>query len=460
MVEKLLSFLTFEDMKALSAVSIGCLHAVRKTKEFSERAKLIVCKEVVMSGVLKECDYQWKHLSLDLTIPVDVVGLIDDILETSVSLSLRLPDPTKATDKDVVHYLNEIFKHTKNLQTLRLDASLMSKILHDVFSDVNVQTLLTKLQCLDIQSCANKPSSVYYIDGSENEEDIPFQRNFLQLSMVPLNLKRFVFGKIVPISGSESAHVKFIPNIVEATKDTLEELELHLNVWKYDEMKVIRCPKLKSLTLSANGQEKDAKIVQTFLKNQPPLEELVIEMKEEFPIGLLLVMQGMLVKMKKLHLKAKQFSETSQPVDWRFLETMNELKDFHIRKPTSWNNSGVDVYGHGEDILASLPVTCEKISLQGFDPFWKDAQFPQTGNIGALLERFENLRELNLLRSGGAVTDDGLQSIIANCHKLTSLTFSHCSEVTDFGISGIRSEEAEDQTPGLSLNNLKGKKTY
>ncbi|ODN02820.1 F-box/LRR-repeat protein 3 [Orchesella cincta] len=461
--DKLVSLLNFEDMKALSAVSIDCLSAVRGTKEFSDTAKLVIEKNIILSGLLKESTYLWKHVSLDLTLPIEVVGLIEDILETAQTLSLKLPSPKD--DKEVAQFVGEIFSKTKSLQSLAIDVSIMNRILHDVLSDVAVQSQLGKLDCLIIQGFEVPFNSTCYIDASEDEGETPFQRNFFQLSLLPLNLKKFVFGKICPVSGysgSESDHAKFIPKIVEATKETLEELALHLKVWTFDEMKGIRCPKLKRLTLSANDG-KEAKTVETFLKNQPPLEELFLEMNSGIPVSILQTLQGMLSRLKKLHLKTKQFTGTTGPVDWKFLESMEELRDFSIRKPYATDNRNrLQTYGYGDEILSKLPPRTEKISLIGFDPFWRDDALhpaPEHGNnIGVMLERFENLKELNLLRSYGSVTNEGLQSIIQMCPKLVSLAFSHCYDLTGWGLTGtIKDVEGiVVQDTGISLKNLQG----
>ncbi|CAL8096769.1 unnamed protein product [Orchesella dallaii] len=463
--DKLVSFLNLEDMKALSAVSVACLTAVRKTKEFADLAKLVVAKDVIESGLLKESTYLWKHVSLDLTLPIEVVGLIEDILEPALSLSLTLHSPKD--DKEVAQFLCEVFAKTKNLQSLTIDVYIMNKILHDVFSDVAVQSLLCKIDSLIIQGFEIHMNSTCYIDGSEDDAETPFQRNFFQLSLLPLNLKKFVFGKVCAVSSligtdAEGDYAKFVPKIVEATKGTLEELTLHFKVWSFEEMQGIRCPKLKRLTISANGGDKDKKIVETFLKNQPPLEELSLEISDGFPVSILRALQGRLSKVKKFHLKTKFFVGFTGAVDWTFLESMGELKDFYIRKPYSNDGrSRLDTYGYGEDILSKLPPSTEKISLIGFDSFWRDdfANQPEPmNNIGKLMERCVKLKELNLLRSGGSLNNEGLQSIIQTFPKLTSFEFSHCYLLSGFGLTGINkdSEGVIIEDTGFSLKTLKG----
>jgi len=247
------------------------------------------------------------------------------------------------------------------------------------------------------------------------------------------------------------------------SKDRLEELKVNFYICSLEELGEVRCPNLKRLTISTSGfrSTKFVRIVDAFLKNQPPLEELDLSLIYHFPHSILQTLEknDKLGRMKKLHLKTRFWVGQCGEPDWKFLEKMPELKDFRIRK-TSWNRIGLtptmtplqdhveDAFDNGYRLLKHLPSSVEKISLQGFQYFWE--MCPKT-TLGKLLPRFQNLKELNLLRSREALMDGSLQYIISHCTSLTLLSFSDCPDLTDFGITGNR----DGQQIGRSLNELK-----
>jgi hypothetical protein len=70
----------------------------------------------------------------------------------------------------------------------QMESTFFEGVLHDVFADLSVQARLVNLRMLEITSgYTSKPGATCYIYGEE-DEDAPFPRNFLQLSLIPMKL--------------------------------------------------------------------------------------------------------------------------------------------------------------------------------------------------------------------------------------------------------------------------------
>jgi hypothetical protein len=459
-------------MKALSEASVSFCRAIRQTTRFGEKASLIVSKETVSLSVdhlLVETNYPWKRASVDVSLPIEVLEIIPHILQSLQSIDL-IVGQTKPETEHVVKFLQTVLSSevTPKLSRLVIMLDLFDNVLHDVFASPQVQSCLASVKHLVLAESSSSGNKTYYItrdlddddwDDRDEEEQGPFPRNFLQLALVPnMALETFNLSKVDTCGSDDIAHVKFIPRIVGNNRDTLTVLSLHLSVWHLDEMKGIRLGCLKSLTLTAF--EKDQEIVGAFITNQPLLEELDISIKNDFHRNLFAVVQGRSARLKKLHIKTKCFDGFPGDVDWSFLGQLKDLKDFKIRRPFCLT-ADFDSYGTGTTFLLAFGAEnkLKRLSLEGISEtgFWRrqgTREEPETEYKIELLSKFTRLEELSLVRCDESVNDDLIQWIFKEMRSLTKLEISHCSELTDAGLTGKGLDGNDDS--GVSLKNLKG----
>jgi hypothetical protein len=464
-------------MKALSEASVSFCRAIRQTTRFGEKASLIVSKETVSLSVdhlLVETNYPWKKASVDVSLPIEVLEIIPHILQSLHSIDLVVGQ-TKLETEHVVKFLQTVLSSevTPKLSRLVIMLDLFDNVLHDVFASPQVQSCLASVKHLVLAESSRSGKKTYYItsrafrgdddddddDWDEEEQERPFLRNFLQLALVPnMALETFNLSKVDTLGSDDIAHVKFIPRIVGNNRDTLTVLSLHLSVWHLEEMKGIRLACLKSLTLTAF--DKDQEIVGAFITNQSLLEQLDISIKNDFHQNLFAVVQGRSTRLKKLHIKAKYFNGFPGDVDWRFLGQLKDLKDFKIRRPICLT-ADIDSYGTGTTFLLAFGAEnkLKRLSLEGISEtgFWRrqgTREEPEIEYKIELLSKFTRLEELSLVRCGESVNDDLIQWIFKEMRSLTKLEISHCSKLTDAGLTGKGLDGNDDS--GVSLKNLKG----
>jgi hypothetical protein len=458
-------------MKALSEASVSFCRAVRQTLRFGEKASLIVSKETVSLSVdhgLVQTNYPWKRASVDVSLPIEVVEIIPHILQSLQSIDL-IVGQTKPETEHVVKFLQTVLSSevTPKLSRLVIMLDVFEHVLHDVFASPQVQSCLASVKHLVLAESSGSGNKTYYItrdlddDDWDEEEQGPFPRNFVQLGLVPnMALETFNLSKVDTCGNDEIAHVKFIPRIVGNNRDTLTVLSLNLSVWHLDEMKGIRLGCLNSLTLTAF--EEDQEIVGAFITNQPLLEELDISIKNDFHRNLFAVVQGRSTRLKKLHIKTKCFDGFPGDVDWSFLGLLKGLTDFKLRRPFC-RTADFDSYGTGTTFLLAFGAEnkLKRLSLEGISEtgFWRrqgTTEEPEIEYKIELLRKFTRLEELSLVRCDDSVTDDLIQWMFKEMRSLTKLEMSHCSELTDAGLTGKGLNGNDDS--GVSLKNLKGTK--
>lgn len=456
MVDKILSHITFEDMKSFAAATLSCLQNVRRNKAFISNAKLIVGPDTpldMLSGIFGE----WRYLSVDLSVNTEVLEHISHILPSVISVCLKGQPGNNLPQPNAIEHLSQMFKRTPNLKTLKLDG-LAIPIIQASSADEEVQTGFSKISDLAIVSFMDKPAAKFGLGDLEDPYvDI---ENLLHLSKIPMKLSSFAFGKFRFDGKSITDHVQFIPRIVNASKDTLQELELHLAVWKLGTMRNIRCPKLKRLVATVYNDYGDSDIFREFLRMQPPLTELEVSMSKDYAEHILPIIAEMKTTLKKLHLTVKSLTGSTSPMEWEwdFLSSMTELRDFRIKRPFTYHSGRMSWEGYGDFFLSKLPPGVRKVGITlkpGFDTF--DFGSRKEEDVRLMLSRLTNLTEINLMGTTGAVTDTSIQTIIKTFPKLKSLAFSNCS-VSNVGLQGFR-EQADStmETFGESITSLKGK---
>lgn len=227
MSKTLSSFLSLADLKSLSEAAKGFLKFARDSKDFADRVVFPICKETVsLDKFLAETEYPWKTVEVDCSLPdlKNLLALITDILEGVEDLRVQHRRLDKMADDVVPYFLTGLIHRTPNLKSLRIDSIFLEQVLHDVLSDTLVQERLQGLKEFEITN-GRKNDGTHYLSSEEGEEvDVPFPRNFYQLSLLPLKLETLRLGKICTLQEEESGHVEFIPNLLEANKGTLTEL--------------------------------------------------------------------------------------------------------------------------------------------------------------------------------------------------------------------------------------------
>ncbi|OXA43557.1 hypothetical protein Fcan01_21365 [Folsomia candida] len=481
--ENICKHLSLADMKVVCLSTKGMYDMVRNSQAFAEKATLLICKETVLLDkfLVETCEYPWKGLDIDVTIPPTVVDLIMDVLPFVTRLYLRLARTDKVEGKDLTRFVTTLLANTKALKFLQLESVFLEQVLHDILSDASVQETLLKLKTLEICTGNKKNDATYYLDYDEGE-DQPFPRNFYQLSCIAFKLTSLSLGKMCTVNGTETDHVKFIPAIIGSTSETLLELSVHMcEVWKLESMQVIHCPKLKRLSVTAYGVDGEA--VAAFISHQPHLEHLWISMKETFSLKLLTVVQGRGTKLKSLHFTIKTFPHrpisylvgaagaagdqpaAAPPIQWDFLSnSITSLKDFSICRPYSENEvdelgiSRHRIEGTGVSFLKALPPSISKLGLRGLGDFWFDVQEDRVLDNDedkiAILSRFTNLTELSWTRCGDSSLNDHLvHFILGHCTQLRKLELSYAFALTNAAITG---EDENGVVVGVSLKNLNG----
>jgi len=476
-------------MKAISEVNRSFFEMVRGSSRFNDSAVLIINSNTVKTdNLLVKTEYNWRGAKIDVTLPIDVLEIINHILENVefVSLYPMREIALNMPEEELIKFLLGVLSATPNLQYLQLDLNFMDKILHDVFSSPAVQANLKNLAVLDIlewrfekggfkvpwrsSACGNFED---WGGGDDDGEDGAFARNFLQLSELPMRLECLRIAKINPISVESEKCMKFVPAMLRNNRETLSELSLHSRLWEMEEMKAIMLPNLKRLEVSItpSGQE----VLCVFLTNHPLLEELNVAVSKEFGRSLLAAIQGRSSKLKKLHIKAKTFAgfgDEGGRVDWSFLGGMAELKDFTIAHPHN-PETNFESYGTGPQFLECLPQEqLHHLSFKGIGHsllgFWRTRNGllaeDEHGNMVSselgldmkkdLLRGFQNLRSLSFIRCPEAVDDKVIQFICREMTKLERLEITHSKFLTDNGLNGRPAVEGENP---VTIQNLKCK---
>jgi len=282
---------------------------------------------------------------------------------------------------------------------------------------------------------------------------------------------------------------------------SLLELSIPADAWKStDDILVLRpfdlcpdisdihtvtIPHLKTLTTvlptSANVN------FETFLINSPALEELDIEVDDssspcemdaadEFWEAFKRRCSASGNTLKKVHLTTCPFfwdaQETSVILDWSFLDEMKTLEDFQLEIDfVTLYKKGI---GIGPRVLECLPKNkLTSLRLKGIHSggrFWRvspedsDNEGPEPAVVVTeevplsqkldLLAGFRNLKHLSFRYSLNALDDEVIQFIFREMNCLEELEVSHCSRLTDLGISGTGPQEEESER--VSIRSLKG----
>ncbi|XP_021966475.2 uncharacterized protein LOC110861658 [Folsomia candida] len=192
--------------------------------------------------------------------------------------------------------------------------------------------------------------------------------------------------------------------------------------------------------------------------NQPLLEELSVSVVKKCGPKLLTVIQERGSKLKKLHLRAKNFGDGKNDVNWGFLANMQSLKDFAFVRPKSKSNGWASVTSHCEErgvtFLRTLPTCLTHLKLRGIDRFWWDSD--QNKEIGelekqSLLNRFTNLVTLSIVHyDGKKLNEDILEKVNTTMLKLQKL------ELSNFGKATLYQHLSREAMVGVNLENLQG----
>lgn len=111
-------------MKVVCLSTKGMYDMVRNSQAFAEKATLLICKETVLLDkfLVETCEYPWKGLDIDVTIPPTVVDLIMDVLPFVTRLYLRLARTDKVEGKDLTRFVTTLLANTKALKFLQVSS--------------------------------------------------------------------------------------------------------------------------------------------------------------------------------------------------------------------------------------------------------------------------------------------------------------------------------------------------
>jgi len=331
--------------------------------------------------------------------------------------------------------------------------------LSDVFRDKNVQGNLKNLKHLDIRgwkNCCNGND-----DRTLNTETYDDQANSLiTLASILQRLESLRIPKLAFHEDQKVVVQTAIVDQLQRNRESLWELSLHLDFWEQQNICAVKLPRLKLLTGTVRKTDQDT--LRDFLVNHADtLEEVDVAVKEEFVKNLFdVIKQRFCPKLIKLRLKSKKFVDSvggrEEFIDWTFLGTMTRLKDFQLSRPKC-NNANWEAYGNGSRLLESLPRNqLQRLGFRGIGwrtcTFWRRNELDDEPELSFkldLLRGFLNLRRLSLRYCPDAVDDDVMRFIVTRMTSLEELEVSHCSKLTNNGISGTL-EEGSD-----SIGNLK-----
>jgi len=366
---------------------------------------------------------------------------------------------------DIYHVLTS----TPKISHLQLDIELLVSGLHDVFGCTPVQDNLKDLRRLDIVGRNNRCNGnniyrlsypvtcTYHILKSCEQ-----LASILQCRLESLRIPKLRFyGEEEERREIQSIQAT-IMKLLQQNHETVREISLHLDFWKQDDdIGALKLPRLKILTVTIDKAEQET--LEHFLVHHESLEEIEIAVRSAFGKNLFdVIQQRFCPNLKTLHLKAKNFVDSVrgrvQTVDWTFLGTMTQLRDFQLSRPYCNNNANWEAYGNGRRLLESLPRDqLERLGLRGIGTgaagFWRSDEVETEPSLSIrldLLGGFRNLRRLSFYRCRDAVDDDVMRFIVTEMTSLEELEVSHCSKLSDAGIRGTLDDGSD------SIRNLQG----
>jgi len=481
----ILSHLNFADMKAARQVSHTFLEMVENCMRFRDAKVLRVAKEKCPMGELNfilNTGRIWRGIRIDVPIKwtKNSLTLISRVLENIEFLSLRIDTSLGSDDyccdihvlECIVSFIRDILSSTRNMKHLQIEAKLFVINLSSVFECSDVQENLKTLQRLDITDKNNSTgihSKAYTFEFWYPRGKTWTVRcftncltdNLIFLGPILHRVQSFgiangsfvdenegYYGTMNPL---QSALVEFL----QANRESLNELSIHSEAWDDKGVNGVALPRLRSLTAAASVEGQDR--LNDFLVNHPTLEELDVDVEEEFLTSLLDVIKLRSANLRKLHLNAVKFVKVlgrrEVKVDWRFLGEMTRLEDFQLARPV-WRNRNWEKYGNGTRFLECLPQNqLETLSLEGIGArdygFWRVRDLlgqyidiELTSKL-ELLGGFRNLKRLSLRRCPDAVDDKIMQFIVKEMTSLEELEVTHCSQLTDVGFAGTSGDGSD-----------------
>jgi len=459
----------------LRVVSRHFFETIEAYERFKDSQLLVISKDKLALGELEPDFLQDRNLThvtwLDIrNIQVNVYQVEQEllviprlILNNVRFVSLLSKDIHYGDSKELGPFrsIRRILSSTRQISTLQLDLRLLMMNLNDVFdsSDV-IKDNLKDLKHLDILGWTNSFGSTTYRIYSKY---LPyFMKNVAQLASALQRLEGLHLPAILFSDDNVPKIRSIVMSLLEQNHESLRELSLHHQIWN-DILAAMTLPRLNSLSTTVSiAREQDFLKNFVAVANQNCLLELDVAVRRQYEFGenLFDVIRQRSPYLKKLHLQAFMFADEEgfeiPKVDWTFLGEMKYLRDFQLARPRcpvpNWKS-----YGNGRILLESLPRNqLERLGFRGIGfksvGFWRQDvsdMEPELPFKLDLLRGFRNLKRLSLRYCPDAVDDDILRFIVEEMTSLEELEVSHCSRLTDRGITGTF-EDGSD-----SIRNLK-----
>ena len=455
-----MAYLNHSDMKALSETCSWMLDLTRGCHKYINTTKLNISlrdpKNIIDLSSLRSSYASWK------TIRVEVDGwresqlkIISTIIRNSAVEALELCESPDATTNILgFHELAQRFiLPASGLKTLSFDVRFLVRASIPLSKEVKSQlSSLESLTILREQDWFNRNTL------TEDEDSILFEnRSALStLASMPLRLKTFRYLE------RNSTYQLLRDPIIQLLKNncsTLEHLTITSDILGSDSIEGILCTNLKTLELASRFLPT---MCRSLKSDGTRLDKLTFGLIDE--MGNATNCQQYHVKntdttrqyfrLDSIYVNFRPDDSSDETIEggwywtchpgWKSLERLHIDQTDHDRLNLCRNSIG--------EILSRVPESIRSLTLSGLieDDDWNGVE-PSEGIVLCLAE-LPNLTKLNFLKSENSISDYVLQYICSNMTQLLELEFSHCDEVTDFGLTGIH----ETENTGISLKNLKG----
>jgi len=495
------SHLNFSDLKMTREVSRDFFQAITNFNAFKNFAVLKVTKESVTIPHLFDKNASmttWNGIQIEVDLPLNVLDKIRHILEHVQFVSL-LTNQSKSNsnidrvdefrNESYVKFIAGVLSSTPKLTCLQMDVRLLENSLNsEVWSSPTIRDNFKNLKSFELPHMGRQNHKKIYGTkvyawlahirpnrSSEFASNLDHLESTLQSSALKtLRLSKYILDNTRPSERQQAPPITTsLLDLFRSHRETLVEVSIPVDVWKsFDDIRTLIFPQLKTLIAAVSFAA--SVTFESFLTNHPKLEQLDIFFYDggtnwQHDMGLWGVIKqhcsvtGM--SLKKLHIEISDYflflSCCGANVDWTFLEGMKNLEDFRVE-------STQGSLGWGLRFLECLPRNqkLDRLSLNGMHverSFWRyRSERHEPANGGGisevpldtkleLLRGFKNLKRLSFRHSPNAVNDEVMQFILTEMTSLEELEVSHCSRLTDVGISGTGPQEER-----VSLQSLKG----